>query len=420
MATRKPGAEAAGGSAPTGTAAASDTANVALYSALLRHQTYLLRHSSYIRNRMIALLDRTEPIIGTILRDRLRGLTGLLKVADVKRLERVLKQVTTVRDEVWQTIYTNWLEDMAKLAETEAAAIASFVQLTAPVVLELHLPASRQLRAIALARPFHGRIMKEWAQSMKDDDIRRIHAAVRAGMIAGEGSDVIARRVIGTGVMNGADGVTEATRRNVAAVTRTAVQHIANSARREFFNENAEVLVGEQFVATLDSRTTPVCKANDGKVFDIGKGPLPPLHFNCRSLRIAAMDGERLGDRPAKPVTEKMLLREYEAETGIAAGKRADLPRGHKGAYDEFARKRIRELTGPVPAAETYQTWLKKQSKEFQDDTLGLTRAKLFRDGDLPLDRFVDVKGKELTLGQIAQRDAAAFRAAGLDPDNYR
>jgi hypothetical protein len=36
-----------------------------------------------------------------------------------------------------------------------------------------------------------------------------------------------------------------------------------------------------RFLATLDSKTTVQCAANDGKTFPVGEGPMPPLHANC-------------------------------------------------------------------------------------------------------------------------------------------
>ena len=71
-------------------------------------------------------------------------------------------------------------------------------------------------------------------------------------------------------------------------------------------------------------------------------------------------------------------------------------------------------MDGQVPEAETYQTWLKKKSAAFQDDVLGPTRGKLFREG-LSLDRFVDQSGKEYTLKQLRSKDSTMFRKAGID-----
>ena len=98
---------------------------------------------------------------------------------------------------------------------------------------------------------------------------------------------------------------------------------------------------------------------------------------------------------------------------------RGALPRGHRGAFDQYSRGRVRELTGQVPANVNYETFLRRQSVEFQEDVLGKTKARLFRRGDLSLDKFVNRRGDELTLQELARREAQAFRDAGLDPDDF-
>ena len=80
---------------------------------------------------------------------------------------------------------------------------------------------------------------------------------------------------------------------------------------------------------------------------------------------------------------------------------------------------RTRELIGRVPAKVDYQTWLGRQSATFQDDVLGVTKGRLFRRGNLPLDRFVDANDLEKTLTELARSDADAFIAAGLDPEDF-
>lgn len=399
-----------------------DSANRALFDAMVRHQIYLLRLSGHVRNRIFALLNATEEDIARQIRDRLRNAAGGLDTpAEVRRLETLLRIIRNTRTRAWAQVDEAWVEEALAIANAEPEALKRMVTLAAPVVIEAQLPSPSALRAIVMSRPFEGRTLRQWASSIMAEDLRRIENAIRMGMVAGEPSTVIARRVVGTARLNGLDGVTEITRRNAEAITRTAVNHISNLARAEFIKANSDLFEEEQFVATLDARTTPVCRANDGERFPVGKGPMPPLHFNCRSLRVPALLDDALGNRPAKPVTERMLLREFAKEHGIKAPtSRADLPYGTKGAFDEFARRRIRELTGQIPAKTTYQEWLSRQSAEFQDDVLGPTRAKLFRDGGLTLQKFVNRRGDELTLAELARREASAFRAAGLDPDDYR
>jgi len=396
------------------------TANELFEDALIRHQTYLLRYAGSVRNRIWAILDRTNEDISDKIRSRLANNVGLTTGVEMRRLEALVDQIKAIRAPAWVEATSVLKEEMVGLSLAESVALNGIVSVVLPVVIETALPSSRMLRSVALARPFQGQILADWAASMEANDLRLIHNAIQLGMTAGESMDVITRRVIGTASMQNADGVNAMTKRQVQAVVRTAVQHVANHSRTAWFNENSDIVTTERFVATLDSRTTPICRATDGKQFPLGKGPIPPLHWQCRSLRIAVFDGVLLGDRPAKPYVERELVEEYAAANRLGAIKtRAALPRGTKGDYDKWARGAIRSRVGPVPADTTYGEWLKGQSKTFQDDTLGIAKAKLFRDGGLTLDKFVNRNGDELTLAQLAARERAAFLAAGLNPDKY-
>ena len=287
-------------------------------------------------------------------------------------------------------------------------------------MLETTLPAVTLLTSIVATRPFHGNVLSQWSRNISRVDVERIEGQIRIGMVQGESSRDIARRVVGTKILQGEDGVTELTRRQAAALTRTAVNAISNQARREFFRANAQFFTEELYVATLDSATTPICRSLDGKRFPVADGPIPPLHFNCRSLRVGIIDGEVIGQRPMRAFTEPQMVREFTRQQGLKTlTRRANLPHGTKGRFDKFKAKRVRELTGRVPAKVTYQEWLTRQSREFQDDVLGKTKGVLFRKGGLKLDKFVNRKGDELTLSQLATTQAQAFRAAGLNPGDF-
>ncbi len=396
------------------------TANEEFLDALVRHQTYLLRFSSGVRNRMQSVLDATEQDIADKIAARLAGRSGLAIPVEWRRLQALVAQIEALRAGAWDEANKLLQNELVALALQEPVAVDNMVKVSLPVEVATVLPTNRFLKSIALARPFEGKILSEWAKGMAKDDVRRIGNAIQLGMTAGEDMRTISRRVVGTGALRGADGITELTRRQVDAVVRTAVMHVSNHSRDAYFAENADIIEAEYFVATLDSRTTPVCRANDGKVFPLGKGPRPPLHWRCRSLRVAHLSGTLLGDRPAKPFVQRELVEEYARRNRLGnIRSRDDLPRGTKGDFDSWSRARIREMIGPVPASTTYSQWLARQSRTFQDDTLGVTRAKLFRDGKLPLDRFVNRNGDQLTLAQLAQREAEAFKAAGLNPTNF-
>ena len=392
------------------------TANEALFDALVRHQIGLLRLSGSIRNRVHRLLDATEDDIAAQITRRLANHQGLDSPAAVRRLERLLARIRATRAKAWDEVTGAWVEELRELARAEPVTSAEIIRSVSPVQATLALPPAGDLAALVTSRPFEGKVLRDWAKDVARADLDRIQAQVRIGMVQGEDSRAIARRIVGTVRNRGKDGVTEITRRNAEAITRTAVNHISNRARGAFFEANKEVFSEEQYVSVLDRRTTPVCASLDGKRYPVGKGRFPPQHFSCRSIRVVVLGRELIGNRPANPTTERMLLREYAERNDIArVTKRADLPRGHKGKFDTFARTRKRELIGQVPAKTTYQDWLRRQTAEFQDDVLGKTKGRLFRNGGLTLDKFVDPRGKTVTLDTLRQKEAAAFRAAALD-----
>jgi SPP1 gp7 family putative phage head morphogenesis protein len=391
------------------------TVNEEYLDALLRHQIFLLRASGSIRNKVIKLLNATEEEIADKIRGKLAASPG-----NLKKLEQLLKEISIVRNKSWDLVDRVWLEELTELTTQEPTILKGITSTVLPVSADLKLPASSLMETLVKTSTFQGRTLKEWSKSIRNTDLRRMSDQIKIGVVQGESSKQIARRVVGTAALKGRDGVLQITRHNAEAITRTAVNRFSNLARHEFNKLNSDIVEKELYVATLDSRTTPICRSLDGKVYDIDKGKFPPLHFGCRSLRVAIFDGEIIGERPSKPTTERLLVKQYAAENNLGKiSSRKGLPRGHKGAFDAFAKKEIRAITGQVPAKTSYNEWLGRQSHAFQDDVLGKTKGKLFRDGKLPLDKFVNRRGDELTLNELARKHKDAFKEAGLDSEDF-
>lgn len=380
--------------------------------------------SRRISREVIAILNATEPALRDRIEVLLAGIAG--GVVDVRsprnaaRLVQLADALREIRQPAAQQMLGVWTEELRAMSAAEAAFMSTAIQTVAPVVLDLNRPDGRSLRAIPTSNPFEGRTLRQWTDRLVAADVDRMMTAIRTGLSLGEDNRTIARRIVGTVRRRGVDGVTQITRRNAEAITRTATNHVTNQARLQFMLANRDILSEELYVATLDGRTTPICRSLDGDIFPLGEGPRPPLHFGCRSLRVPVIDGEVIGKRPARPITESRLLEEYGRQNNLGrVGSRNSLPLGHKGRYDTFRQRRLREITGRVPARVNYGEWLRTQSREFQDDLLGPTKARLFRRGGLTMDRFVDRNGREFSLDELARSDADAFRAAGLDPSDF-
>jgi SPP1 gp7 family putative phage head morphogenesis protein len=67
--------------------------------------------------------------------------------------------------------------------------------------------------------------------------------------------------------------------------SRTKFTDVTNRGRLAFFNESG-VVAAYQYSAILDDRTSPICDGLHGKIFKAGTEPVPPMHFNCRSVLI--------------------------------------------------------------------------------------------------------------------------------------
>lgn len=72
-----------------------------------------------------------------------------------------------------------------------------------------------------------------------------------------------------------------------AALVRTIVTHTSVAGKAASVKANKKLLEEELFIAVLDSGTTEICRPLDGERFPVGEGPQPPLHYGCRSSRVA-------------------------------------------------------------------------------------------------------------------------------------
>jgi SPP1 gp7 family putative phage head morphogenesis protein len=175
------------------------------------------------------------------------------------------------------------------------------------------------------------------------------------------------------------DGILAMNNRNAEAIVRTSVQHAASVARQQTWEQNSGVVKAVRWVSTLDGRTSSICRSLDNKVFPLDAGPRPPIHIRCRSTTVAELDGR----------------------------------------FDFLKEGATRSSLGGTEKADTsYYGWLKKQPVAFQNEVLGINRAKLLRDGGLTAERFAELNlgknFKPLTLAQMKRLEPQAFEKASL------
>lgn len=111
-----------------------------------------------------------------------------------------------------------------------------------------------------------------------------IRLAIQQAIISGETTDEVTRKIKRM--------VNKRTKAQARALVSTTISAASNQAHRETAISNADILKHEQFIATLDSHTSDICISADKTVWPVGKGPFPPLHFQCRSLRVMVVEDE--------------------------------------------------------------------------------------------------------------------------------
>ena len=238
------------------------------------------------------------------------------------------------------------------------------------VTTELTLPAIEQVVAAvttAKAELISGGVTKRLTIAEMVETLgakpATIENKIRAGIIEGKSVDQMVRDIMRV--------ANQAHKRDVRTVVRTAFNLAGSEARRAVVAANSDIITGEKWISTLDGRTSDVCMGRDGKVYDVGVAPFPPAHMNCRSLRVPIVD-------PKYAISGIKGLRSSRNSAGEVE---------------------------TVSSETTYNSWLKRQPADFQDEVLGVERAKLFR-GGMNVDKFTDDNGRTLTLAELKSLDS--------------
>lgn len=358
------------------------TVNQALLEAQIGHQIDIAHYSNGVVNRLIGMLNKVDRDLFIQLMSALEQMSP--ESFTVERLDSMLMSVRMMNARAYQSMGSALTGDLGLLAGAEVKYQNELFIRLLPVQLSVATVDAGQVYAAAMARPMQG--------SIESDRMTRIRDAIRMGYVEGQTTSQIVQRIRGTRARGYEDGIIEIDRRNAESVVRTAIGHTAGTARDKFYKANNDLVKAIVWTSTLDTRTSPICRSRDGKRYDMNHKPVghtfpwlggPGMaHWNCRSTSVPVVKG----------------LSEILGIEGLS----------------DFSPSTRASMDGQVPADISYGEWLKKQSAKRQIEILGPNRAALFRTGELPVEKFVNDKGKSLTLEQLKAKELPAFEKAGL------
>lgn len=316
------------------------------YDAQVRHSIFVERRKARVANEIVRMINSvTDDLYGKITASDLETLTR-------RQLDRLLREIEDIIRTGYDPIKGSIVDQLREFGFYEAEWQARLLEQVG-ITADIAVPSDADIWAAVNARPFEGKFLEGWLDGLDTNTVERVQGAIRQGYVEGIGPLEIARQIRGTRARK---GIMDISKRGAEMMVRTAMAHTAAMATQETYRSRRSIKE-EYWVSVLDHRTSPICRELSGKFFPKNKGPYPPQHVGCRSRRIAATKGNRA-----------MLAQQ-----------------------------------------ETYQQWLARQSAATQDDILGPTRGKLYREGDYTVDRFVDESGQQYTLEQLKAKDAETF-----------
>ena len=352
----------------------------AIYS---QHQIYLQKVAAKFGNDVVPYLERIQSGVNDIF-EHYRGMN-----LTPKREERIKAQINELTRLELQAYIAELKKDNREIGEYEAG----FAARTLDDIIENDdfnsvVPSAAQVNALAVASPIklgennfitYNTVMRNYWQKWTDE----IDAIVQQGFLAGGTIQEIQARVMESIQLEGETSKTALSRarRSARSIAITGVNHYSNQATKAFVDVNDDALVGYEFVAVLDSRTSQQCRSLDGTTYKPDDPKLaaitPPLHPNCRSRLVYEVSSE------------------YQTDD-------EDLQRSSNFRIDGKLDPK------PVKSGDKYYEYFARLSAKDQDEVLGPTLGKAFRKLNDP-DKFakltIDSLGNPLTITELKQRD---------------
>ena len=300
------------------------------------------------------------------------------------RLDKMLKQVRETIRVSYRAESKRLIGELREVADMEARFAASAINRSAGVELITTELTRGQLAAITSDLLVQGAPVSDWLSRQAGDTLKRFQDNMRLGIAEGETNAQLIRRIRG-GKQNGevVQGFMKISRNHAESLVRSATQAVSQKSRQAIYNANADIVKAEQWVSTIDLRTTVECSTRDGLTYTVndhepidhslpwGGGP-GNLHWGCRSTSVPVLKSWR--------------------ELGLDA--------------DELPTSTRASLDGQIAQDTTFEGWLSRQSVERQNENLGVGRAALWRDGKISFRDLVDGNGRELTLAQLKAKGA--------------
>lgn len=284
--------------------------------------------------------------------------------AQILRKKNITRNLAKTIEDLKAALSTpDFSDEFQTIAQDEVRHLRKYNKLAGFALFSHALPQSA-VDGLINTTLLEGATVNAWNRGLNIDQKARLEREIRLGVSLGETNELLAARVA---------RALGKSKRDAASIAVTAAGAIVSAVRQKFFEANADVIKAYKYQATLDTRTSALCRAYDGLMWDTNYEPIghsypfrqPRIntHFNCRSTIIPVIKGaDELKNVP--PATRS-------------------------------------SMNGYVPQDINFNDWLKTQSPEVVEKTLGKGRAELFLQGKITMRDLITQQGRELNLTQL-------------------
>lgn len=328
---------------------------------------------------------------------------GDLKPGKKERVERVIKSAQDAIGKTYSAVQADQADTLKAVAKTSDKIAAKSMNAAVGVDVFNPILTESQLTSLVKDRNVFGASSGEWWKG-QDAALRdKFAKQMRQGYALGEDVDSLARRIRGTKANGYTDGIMKASRREAQALARSSVQTVSNAARLKSFEGMGAMLKGIEWISTLDTRTTPICKALDGLQWSFpdlkpkghGKAfPGPTAHWNCRSTQT-----------PVVASWDDLAGKKLAALDNATLQARVEEKLKKKGWSDErVAKVKVKaraSMDGQVSRKMDFEAWLKSKPQSFQRKTLGPSRFALWQAGKITTRDLTDQDNRPLTVAEL-------------------
>lgn len=244
---------------------------MSLTSAFISHQIWLQRNATNEVNELRPFIEQMRKEVKQ----------AVLAFGDESRTKAKLTKMLKDLTETLYAIGNDWDEklvaDLQELATYEAKwtaetmADSTGVNFTTPTPEQVWSAVKFNPLALDGKPVDFAKLMAGWEET----EVARLVQGVKSGFVQGQTTRQIVKSVVGPG------GLGDVSERHAATVVRTALNHVSTQARLMTLEKNSDIVEKYEWVSTLDSRTSTICRSRDGQKYEFGKGPLPPAHPNC-------------------------------------------------------------------------------------------------------------------------------------------